>query len=236
MKVQKGVRFSTVPEWLIHADVSAYAVRIWAVLDRASERKDGVVEISTAKVGVLARCSKTTVKKALAELAAIGAVSIERGRTTDAGDPDCNTYTLNLMPHGDRGGSRDDPPVDQATTQGVGREATPYKEKGVQDRKNNNNGVVDISLRRPLAGLIALGFNRDRAQALVETYGEEEVLVQLENLSRQSGVQHKRGWMTAALRDGYELEEAQQVERIPLPPTPEQAEAIARQLFPEKFS
>lgn len=113
MRVSKDVRFSTVPEWLLYADVSAYAVRVWAVLDRHADSASGECDVSLARVAKLSRCSVNTAKKAVRELEALGAVRVTRSRLTPSGDPDTNEYQLVTSPpsSGDGGGSRDDPGV-----------------------------------------------------------------------------------------------------------------------------
>jgi hypothetical protein len=124
MKIDKDVRFATVPEWLIFADVSAYAVRIWAVLDRRSDGSTGTCEVSLSTIARLGRCSVNTVKKALVELEALGAIDVERDRMTASGDPDTNRYLLRTSDPSSRDGGRSDrdPPGGSSGDPGVGHD------------------------------------------------------------------------------------------------------------------
>lgn len=153
MRVGRDVRFSTVPEWLIYADVSAYAVRVWAVIDRKADTDTGYAEVPLATIARLARCSVNTVKKAIAELEDIEALEVERGRLTTEGDPDSNAYMLlsSDPSRRDGGGSRGDLPGPSRddlreghdVTDGVGHEVatktkasieSPERKLSVRDR------------------------------------------------------------------------------------------------------
>jgi hypothetical protein len=139
VRIGRDVRFSTVPEWLVYADVSAYAVRVWAVLDRKADSETGQCEISVAEVARRGRCSVNTAKKAIAELEQAGALEVERGRVTASGDPDSNAYTLITSDPSRRdggrsrddlpGGSRDDGQVRRAMTEGVGHDVATRERK-----------------------------------------------------------------------------------------------------------
>ena len=87
-RVRVEVEFAIVPIWLLTADVSAQAVRIYGVLARLGY-KGQVPHPSHKDLGETARCSTATVRRALAELAALGAIEVKpridgRGRDSNA--------------------------------------------------------------------------------------------------------------------------------------------------------
>ena len=96
MKITADVRFSTVPEWLIYADVSPQAIRLYAVLDRHADKSHRAVP-GQARLARLMRASVATVKRATAELERVGAVSVIRGETEDR-QKATNEYVLHVSP------------------------------------------------------------------------------------------------------------------------------------------
>lgn len=83
--------------------------------------------------------------------------------------------------------------------------------------------------------LVGIRMKLADARVAVQEYGEEAVMRQLTNLERRGNVTNPIGWILSALRDDYELARAELAERIPDPPSAEEQEARARQMFPEKF-
>lgn len=84
--------FAIIPEWVIHADVSANAVRLYAVLNRFANSR-GHAWPSRKTIAELMRVSVATIDRAKDELVEIGALTIE-ARTTPSGDPSSNLYIL----------------------------------------------------------------------------------------------------------------------------------------------
>ena len=89
--------FAIVPEWVIHADISANAVRLYAILNRFANGS-GKAWPSRRTLAELMRTSTATVDRAKDELVAVGALIVE-ARTNPAGDPSSNLYTLLTRPH-----------------------------------------------------------------------------------------------------------------------------------------
>lgn len=98
MKISSDVRFSTVPEWLIYSEVSAQAVRLWAVLDRHAD-KTGRAVPGQGRLGKLMHASVRTIGRATEELEKVGAVTVMRAMGDD-GVNRPNEYRLHLIPHG----------------------------------------------------------------------------------------------------------------------------------------
>jgi len=84
--------FAIIPEWVLHADISSNAVRLYAVLNRFANSR-GHAWPSRKTIAELMRCSLATVDRAKEELVEIGALTIQ-ARTTPAGDPSSNLYIL----------------------------------------------------------------------------------------------------------------------------------------------
>ena len=84
--------FAIVPEWVVHADISANAVRLYAILNRFANSR-GHAWPSRKTIAELMRVSVATIDRAKDELVEIGALTIEP-RTTPSGDPSSNLYIL----------------------------------------------------------------------------------------------------------------------------------------------
>lgn len=84
--------FAIVPEWVLLADISANAVRLYAVLNRYANSR-GKAWPSRRTLADNLRVSPSTVDRAKDELVALGALTVET-RTTPAGDYTSNLYTL----------------------------------------------------------------------------------------------------------------------------------------------
>lgn len=84
--------FAIVPEWVVHADISANAVRLYAVLNRFANSR-GHAWPSRKTIAELMRVSVATIDRAKDELVELGALTVE-ARTTPSGDPSSNLYIL----------------------------------------------------------------------------------------------------------------------------------------------
>lgn len=93
--------FAIIPEWILNAEVSSNAVRLYGILHRYANSR-GVAWPSRKTIAQAMRCSTATVDRAREELVEIGALTVYQ-RTTDAGDPTSNLYVLHIRPV-DRGG------------------------------------------------------------------------------------------------------------------------------------
>jgi DNA-binding transcriptional MocR family regulator len=75
VKVTTETKFAIVPEWLVYAEVSDVAVRLYAVLARHADQ-NGRSHPSRSRLAELMRCSTKTVDRAAKELAALGALDV----------------------------------------------------------------------------------------------------------------------------------------------------------------
>lgn len=73
MSVTADQHFAIVPEWVLYADVSAQAIRTYAVLRRYAD-KQGKAHPSYKTLAEMGHCSVATVRRALDELIAAGAI------------------------------------------------------------------------------------------------------------------------------------------------------------------
>lgn len=89
--------FAIVPEWVLTADISSNAVRLYAVLNRFAN-SSGRAWPSRRTLAEIMRLSVATVDRAKDELITIGALTVEH-RTGPAGDPSSNLYTLLTRQH-----------------------------------------------------------------------------------------------------------------------------------------
>jgi len=89
--------FAIVPEWVLHADISSNAVRLYGILNRYAN-SNGHAWPSRKTIAGAMRCSTATVDRAREELTEIGALTVV-ARKTDAGDPTSNLYVLHTRPN-----------------------------------------------------------------------------------------------------------------------------------------
>lgn len=131
--------FAVIPETILFADISSNAVRCFAILQRYANA-DRQCWPGQGVIAQRMRCSKDTVKRAIAELIAIGAVEVER-RYTPSGDPTSNRYTLKM-----RVGATLHPPPSKFAPTLVAR-MHPKSEKVKQskgNRTNNSSSSTDV--------------------------------------------------------------------------------------------
>ena len=91
-EIQSREYFAIVPEWIVLADISSNAIRLYALLNRFANSQ-GRAWPSRKTLADLMRTSTATVDRAKDELVAIGALEIEH-RLNPSGDPSSNLYIL----------------------------------------------------------------------------------------------------------------------------------------------
>ena len=91
-EIRSSDYFAIVPEWLLFSDVTANAIRLYAVLNRFANSQ-GRAWPSRKTLADLMSCSTATIDRAKDELVTAGALTIET-RTSPAGDFTSNLYTL----------------------------------------------------------------------------------------------------------------------------------------------
>lgn len=92
MAVRSETYFAMIPEWLLDADVSAQAIRLYCVLNRYANEKR-MAHPSRKALSDRMGCTVKTVDRALKELVAVGALRIN-ARFDEAGDRTSNGYQL----------------------------------------------------------------------------------------------------------------------------------------------
>jgi hypothetical protein len=108
-------RFAIVPEWLIDADVSDVAFRLYAVLLRYGQSSGCRMPSRATLARRLKKASTDTVDRALRELVALGAVEIERRRSGRQNLP--NQYHVRTSrPHPEPAGADPAPPEEGGRT------------------------------------------------------------------------------------------------------------------------
>ena len=105
-EIQSREYFAIVPEWIVLADISSNAIRLYALLNRFANSQ-GRAWPSRKTLADLMRTSTATVDRAKDELVTIGALEIEH-RLNTAGDPSSNLYILTTSSPVTRGTPKDD--------------------------------------------------------------------------------------------------------------------------------
>lgn len=92
MKIKADGYFAIIPEWVLYADISPAAVRVYAVLNRYAN-DNGKCVPSRKSIAEKAKIGLSSVDRSIDELVKIGAVLVKH-RTTKEGDPTSNEYTV----------------------------------------------------------------------------------------------------------------------------------------------
>jgi len=92
VSLRNTLPFATIPEWLLEADVSDRAVRLYGLLVRHADQ-DGHAFPSRKRLSDRLKCSVDSVDRAIRELREVGAVQV-RHRKDEAGDRTSNDYIL----------------------------------------------------------------------------------------------------------------------------------------------
>lgn len=109
-EIRSSEYFAIIPEWVVHADISANAVRLYAILNRFANSR-GHAWPSRKTIADLMRVSVATIDRAKDELVELGALTIE-ARMTPSGDPSSNLYILHTS-------SVDNSPTSSPVRQGL---------------------------------------------------------------------------------------------------------------------
>jgi len=109
--------YAVIPEWVLDSDVSAQAIRLYAVLRRYADQRTGHAHPSRRTLADRLQVADVkVVDRALADLTRIGAVTVYP-RTDDAGDRSSNGYVLHRAPMPQGRGANASTPQER---QGVG--------------------------------------------------------------------------------------------------------------------
>jgi hypothetical protein len=99
--VRADEHFAIVPEFVLYADISANAVRLYAVLRRHADR-EGTAFPSRSRMAEQMHISVDTLDRAMRELVGLGAVEIEKRRVEGTKEADTNLYRLRSLRPGSR--------------------------------------------------------------------------------------------------------------------------------------
>ena len=137
-----GPRFAQIPEWIVYADISAQAVRLYCTLHRHMPN----IHPGMKRLAGLMRCSIDTVRRASDELQKVGALSITPRYRTEEGrerQQIPNRWTLaGETPFRVEGDAPTRPPPSTGATTPPSTGATtplaPTRPKGEQEKENKN--------------------------------------------------------------------------------------------------
>jgi hypothetical protein len=142
-EVGAGDYYAIVPEWVLFSDVSAQAIRLYAVLRRYADKGSGVAHPSRRALADKINVKDLkTVDTAIKQLAELGAVVVTE-RFTESGDRDSNGYFLPRTPHdvsgrNGQGGGADSPTVGEQNGQQEPQAVKPQNSSSKSDRKTDN--------------------------------------------------------------------------------------------------
>lgn len=94
MSVTADQHFAIIPEWVLYADISAQAVRLYATLARHANKGNGHGHPGRLLLAKETRTSVKTVDRSLKELAAIGAVRVRKRFIPGTKERTSNDYHL----------------------------------------------------------------------------------------------------------------------------------------------
>lgn len=96
--LKNQTNFAMVPEWVLYSDLSAQAIRVYAVLNRYANDKTGHAFPSRRTLAERARCSPATLDRGLRELEGFGAIEVAARRDPKREDRQTsNDYLVRQM-------------------------------------------------------------------------------------------------------------------------------------------
>jgi hypothetical protein len=104
--INTDLRFSIIPEWVIDADISDRAVRLYAILARYADNETLQAFPSRETLAKRANCHWRSIDRAIDELVALGAITKQHRRSGESYQS--NMYTLRRV------GPQLSPPTDKA--------------------------------------------------------------------------------------------------------------------------
>lgn len=192
MRVCAEERFAIVPEWVLYADISAQAVRLYAVLARYADQSNRA-NPSRRAIAERMRCSRDTVDRALRELQTIGAVRVVP-QVSEHGDRTSNLYVLAVRPP-----SRTDAPTPPQECGNGGR--TDAATGGRTDAAVNDNHIEREPHEREIYTLAAPSAPRSRPRDLLF----EAVVEVCYGTDHQAITRTERSRVNRALRELREI-------------------------------
>lgn len=161
--IKSDVYFSIVPEWVIDAPISAQAVRVYAVLCRYADKDDGTCFPSIRTLSERIHVSESTIKRALKELKAIGAIKSQKRFDKATGEQTSNLYTVmrsKELIYDPPNVIDDTSPSSSETHKLESINQSHSLENNLEDRKRLWNALVDAIGYQPTTQVERAGWNK----------------------------------------------------------------------------
>ena len=161
--IKSDVYFSIVPEWVIDAPISAQAVRVYAVLCRYADKDDGTCFPSIRTLAERIHVSESTIKRAIKELKAIGAIKSQKRFDKATGEQTSNLYTVMRSKEliYDLPNVIDDTSPSSSETHKLESNNHSHSfEENLEDRKKLWNALVDAIGYQPSTQVERAGWNK----------------------------------------------------------------------------
>ena len=197
------VRFSIVPEWVIDADISDRAVRVYAILARYADSETLQAFPSRETLAKRARCHWRSIDRAIDELVKLGAVTKTHRKNGDAYQS--NIYTLRrVLPRLSPGTDTGDTGV--LTGESVGTdtggnltittELEPTELEPVNDINEQFNEFWAVYPRKKGKGQARRAFEKALEKTDLETIiAGVEAYIEHEDMSDPQFVAHPSTWL-----------------------------------------
>jgi hypothetical protein len=104
MSLKSETYFAMIPQWILYADISSHAVRLYGVLNRKAYNETNIAVPGRAYLSEKMHCSKATVDRAMRELVALGAVEVTHRREPGRKERATNRYLLRTSRKGGAAG------------------------------------------------------------------------------------------------------------------------------------
>lgn len=138
--IQADNYFAIIPEWVLYAEMSSNAVRLYCVLRRYADTQ-GKCHPSRATLASQCQISQPTLSKAVEELMTIGALEV-RHRRTKQGDYTSNQYTvISINPNGV--GKKVTPPSKDSDP--TGSKEMSSQTRAIFNQSQEPSGVVQLA-------------------------------------------------------------------------------------------
>ena len=148
--LKADVYFTIIPEWVLLADISAQAVRLYGLIRRYADSDNQAWPSRTTLANRL-NVSTKTIDRSLGELSGIGAISIHH-RFDASGDPTTNLYRI-LSVQGV--GTRESPPSDMGVSTGGDTGVSTGGDTGVPQNESHYE-TEPIELESPISDSVFL--------------------------------------------------------------------------------
>jgi len=197
------VRFSIVPEWVIDADISDRAVRVYAILARYADSETLQAFPSRETLAKRARCHWRSIDRAIDELVKLGAVTKTHRKNGDAYQS--NIYTLRrvlprVSPPTDNGDTGvltgESLPTDTGGNLTITTELEPTELEPLNDINEQFNEFWAVYPRKKGKGQARRAFEKALEKTDLETIiAGVEAYIEHEDMSDPQFVAHPSTWL-----------------------------------------